>query len=196
MRKSRRKQVIIVKNEIDYDKLAETMTRVNKVDERPVEETEEQQKESFWKIVYYIIFNKKPMNGTMTAGVFSLMVSSFFNILALLGIGTVLLGIVGIVLFFINAQWTQDRILGNVLGIIAIVFTICMIALFSLVLRGSANEMSIEKDRNYIVAVFSGVVSLVALVIALIALFQDNGNQQIIELLGEIKNVIVNIEKR
>ena len=43
---------------------------------------------------------------------------------------------------------------------------------FSLVVRASANEMAAEKDRNYIIAVFSGVVSFAALVAALAALFK------------------------
>jgi hypothetical protein len=46
---------------------------------------------------------------------------------------------------------------------------------FALLLRASANEFDKEKDRNYIISVFSGIVSFVALIVALVALFKGVG---------------------
>ena len=41
---------------------------------------------------------------------------------------------------------------------------------YSLVLWRAAKEVNTEKDRNYIIALFSGVVSFAALIVALVAL--------------------------
>ena len=40
----------------------------------------------------------------------------------------------------------------------------------SLMFRGAANDMKQEKDRNYIIALFSGIVSFAAMVIAFVSL--------------------------
>ena len=49
-------------------------------------------------------------------------------------------------------------------------FMIIIFAVISLVLFVSAKDISREKDRNYIVSVFSALTSLAALVVAFIAL--------------------------
>ena len=38
-----------------------------------------------------------------------------------------------------------------------------------------AKEIETEKDRNYIISVFSGIVSFAALIVALVALFKEVG---------------------
>jgi NADH:ubiquinone oxidoreductase subunit 6 (subunit J) len=50
---------------------------------------------------------------------------------------------------------------------------ICVLLfLISVMFRGAANDIKREKDRNYIVALFSGIVSFVALIISIIALYR------------------------
>jgi hypothetical protein len=44
-------------------------------------------------------------------------------------------------------------------------------AVLSLIFRGMANEINIEKDRNYVMNFFFGLASIVSLIIALISLF-------------------------
>ncbi len=56
----------------------------------------------------------------------------------------------------------------TVFGIVATVF--------SLLLRATANEMAVDKDRNYTVAVFFEMVSFAAIAIALIS-FLSKGAQ-------------------
>ena len=50
-----------------------------------------------------------------------------------------------------------------------------VLGIYSAVLWKSAKEIEIEKDKNYIVSVFSGIVSFAALMVALIALFKGVG---------------------
>jgi len=44
-----------------------------------------------------------------------------------------------------------------------------LLFLVSVMFRGAANDMKKEKDRNYIVDLFAGVVSFVALIVSLVA---------------------------
>ena len=50
-----------------------------------------------------------------------------------------------------------------------------VIFLLSWILWKSAKEIETEKDRNYIISVFSGIVSFAALIVALVALFKGVG---------------------
>ena len=52
---------------------------------------------------------------------------------------------------------------------------VVIVGMFSLIFRAAANEMAKEKDRDYVVAVFSGIVSFAALIIALVALLKGVG---------------------
>ena len=50
-----------------------------------------------------------------------------------------------------------------------------VLVLYSFLLWKSAKEVETEKDRNYIISVFSGIVSFAALIVALVALFKGVG---------------------
>jgi hypothetical protein len=58
--------------------------------------------------------------------------------------------------------------------IFAFVVTVAL-ALYSMLLWKSAKEIEKENDRNYIISVFSGIVSFAALIVALVALFKGVG---------------------
>ena len=47
--------------------------------------------------------------------------------------------------------------------------------MLALIIRGIANEIGREKDKNYIFTAFSGIVGFVALIVALVALFKGVG---------------------
>ena len=63
-----------------------------------------------------------------------------------------------------------ESILSSVLTIILYVGIEAVVILYSVVLWKAAKEISAEKNRNYIIALFSGVVSFAALIVALVAL--------------------------
>lgn len=70
-----------------------------------------------------------------------------------------------------------------------------VLLLFSFVLTVllvfTAKEIDEEKDKHYIATVFSNTVSFVALIVALVALFQINGATEIIPYLEEIKGLLI-----
>ena len=72
-------------------------------------------------------------------------------------------------------NWATEFLATNIAAIFVIIALIFVILVFSLIFRASANEIATEKDRNYIISVFSSVVSFAALVVALVALFKGVG---------------------
>lgn len=170
----------IINNHIDYDKLAQAIVKAlaeaNSEKEISIqEEVEPKQKldirqhirkfletiNQFLKLTYCIIFNKKQYKSEMSSVLFSSLMVYFFNTIAFVGVWFI---IIMFILLIQNWSWNiKDIIIVELIG---------LIAMFSLICRGVANEMAVEKDRNYIVAVFSSVVCFVALIVSLIALFK------------------------
>lgn len=84
-------------------------------------------------------------------------------------------------LFAIHNLWDSLKwdnfanIFGSVNTIACILAIMAVLALYSILLWKSAKEIEREKDRNYIISVFSGIVSFAALIVALVALFKGVG---------------------
>ena len=178
MRKHRR-NITIVNNEINYGKLAEAIVKANTA-EKTEDDNESKHKEKltfcgFFKLIYYIVFNKKQSNGTMTSGLLSGLIALAFNGLALLGLIVFICGIIAIANIVKNCVWTSELIANNVTTISLMVAFIVIVGMFSLIFRAAANEMAKEKNRDYVVAVFSGIVSFAALIVALVALLKGVG---------------------
>ncbi len=169
MRKHRR-YITVVNNEIDYDKLAEAIVRANNSTKTEIDETQE--KLEFKKLISAfgsIIINKHQSNGTTTSSIFGLLISFVFNALALLSLVVLVCGIIASVMVIAGFVWTWKLALANIMTILLIAIALIIIALFAFLFRAAANEMDREKDRNYIVNVFSAIVSFAALMIALVA---------------------------
>ena len=174
-----RKKIIIVKNAFDYDKLAKAISTASKSEIEDSDcQPQEQEKLTFcgfFKLIYYIIFNKKQSNGTMTSGLLSGLIALAFNGLAILGLIIFVCGIFAIVNIIKSCVWKPELIANNVAVISLMIAFVVIVGMFSLIFRAAANEMAKEKDRNYVVAVFSGIVSFAALVVALVALLKGVG---------------------
>ena len=138
--------------EIDYDKLAETIV---KAQEKAQEET--------------------CKNKRFTTGTFVVLLSIVFRVLAVLGWIMAVLTPFAIVSMCKSFTWEAVNILGNVIDIVFAISLMAIFFFYAFFLWKSAKEMEKEKDRNYIIAVFSGVVSFAALVVALVSLFKGVG---------------------
>ena len=122
--------------------------------------------------IWAVIINKQDTQGEFTRGTLILLMTYLLNIVAAL---LALFSIIGVcvtiyeIVFILN--WSSIVTWFYNISAIIIIITLCMIAfLLAIMLRGFANEVEHEKDRDYIVAIFSGVVSFAALIISLIAL--------------------------
>ena len=143
----------------------------DKDEENKTTEIAEKQKIGFWKAAWLIIRNKEPQNGNKTAVLLSEVMAYIFNTIALCCLGLFVLIVVS---SFVNFAWsnvpseliTQIVVLASILGLLLAI---------ALIFRCIANEIRAEKDRNYIVSVFSGIVSFAALIVALVALFKGVG---------------------
>ncbi len=192
------KQNVIIKcGEFDYDKLTAAFIKAQKECEQMIiKETELsddtcEEKISFWKAVKIIVKNERPTNGTMVSKILASILSVGCNIMALLLIGVAILFLV----CSMQVIFDQDYIVINdyltamhLSFFTAFIFLLAL--LIALLFRASANEIKAENDRNYIIALFSGIVSFVALIVALIAMFNDNSTD-IVTILEEIKDYYI-----
>ena len=139
--------------EIDYDKLAEAIVKANsKLD------AESNQNKKF------------------TSGMFSMSVFVILRVIALLGWIIAFALLLGSINTFIEMSWNDfSTISGNIFQIIYSITITVLLVLYPLMLWKSAKEIETEKDRNYIISVFSGIVSFAALIVALVALFKGVG---------------------
>lgn len=194
MRK-RSRDLVILRNEIDYDKLAQAIVKAQReaqhvteednADTQPNVQVSKEPEESkntkqakrlsakeFWKLVWSIIRNKESSDGTIVSGLMATAIWIAFNGLAIF----LVLAFFAIIIYGVyratQFDWLNDFSLSVLGTIIEIIGSLLCMALFALVFRAAANEIEKEKDRNFVVAVFSGWVSFAALVVACVALIK------------------------
>ena len=139
--------------EIDYDKLAEAIVKANSQ-----LDAEANQSKKF------------------TSGMFSMSVFVILRVIALLGWIIAFALLLGSINTVIEMSWNDfSTISGNIFQIIYSITITVLLVLYPLMLWKSAREIEKEKDRNYIISVFSGIVSFAALIVALVALFKGVG---------------------
>ncbi len=135
------------KLEVDYEKLAEAIVKaINK------DEEEKQQQNSLDKGLIkfaYILF--------MAMGAISLLFA--------------FCGVCAIYEFVKIAKWDEIVIIiANIFATLIVAVIIGYIVLFAIYLFRSAKEVKREKDRNYIIAIFSTIIGFISLIISIIAL--------------------------
>ena len=141
------------KTEFDYDKLAEAIVKAN----NQVEEEANKSKK-------------------FTSGMFSMLAFIILRLIAFLGWIIAFALLFGSINTFAEMSWsTFPAVAENIFQIICMIAIIVLLILFPLMLWKSAKEIETEKDRNYIISVFSGIVSFAALIVALVALFKGVG---------------------
>lgn len=146
----RRKNVTIIHNEIDYDKLAETIVRAQRCAE-----------------------NEEPKS-RVTSITFAKMISVFFKGMAIISIPTACI-LSFCVWNILNELWIATGFWKVVWYCVETLLSLgvgFILGTFSYLFWKSANEIKEEKDKRYIVAVFSGLVSFTALIVALVTLIK------------------------
>ena len=139
--------------EIDYDKLAEAIVKAQ-------DKSNSKAKEEL-----------KYMSGT-----FAIVTATILRCIAVLIAGTAFVIPFRLGTMLGSLKWNGFK--ASVINVANIGFETAMIAvlaLYSYLLFKCAKEIQTEKDRHYVVSVFSGIVSFVALVVALVALFKGVG---------------------
>lgn len=131
--------------EIDYEKLAEAIVKAEK---------------------------KASETKSYTANTFAALSGLIFRGAAWIGmIFTWLFGIAGVA-YLVMLDWKNVNVFTVVSSAFLIATILLLIFCLSILLLKSAKEIEGEKDRQFVVAVFSAIVSFTALVVALLALFK------------------------
>ena len=139
--------------EIDYDKLAVAIVKANSK-----HDAEANQSKKF------------------TSGMFSMSVFVILRVIALLGWIIAFCLLLGSVNILTAMSWEDfSSVAKNIFQIVYTEAIVALLVLYPLMLWKSAKEIETEKDRNYIISVFSGIVSFAALIVALVALFKEVG---------------------
>ncbi len=183
MRRKRRSTIIknieSVNMEIDYDKLAEAIVKANNkqnTEHTKLEEINLSAKEKFRilrKGIVQIIKCKNKTESALTTSFFAMLVSFLFRAVAIFGVFAFVALISGLIDTCSGMTWAGLQFIPNIFTILTTILIGIAILMYSLVIWGSATEIENEKDKNYIISVFSGIVTFVALIVALIALKND-----------------------
>ncbi len=98
--------------------------------------------------------------------------SLLFAILAwAMAIGSVLLFASSIYVAIAIIDWSIERLIGNIVSLL-LIFVLCVLCfVISVIIKVMSNDVKREKDRHYVLALFSGIISFVALIISLVSLF-------------------------
>ena len=125
------------------------------------------QKIGFWKKTWFVITNKTDDATVSLSMTLSGLMALFFNIIALI---LLLIGLAFLAMVFVGFFKSFD-----ILSLVLNISFALLLPLLALIMRGIANEIGREKNKDYIMAAFSGIVSFVALIVALVALFKGVG---------------------
>lgn len=158
--------------DINYEKLADAIiTAQQKINKQP-EELPKIKGENIGIVnaISGILQNKKDTSDRMTMGFMAIPIMILFKVMSSLGFAIVAVGIYAGVMQAISMTWIGVSIAINIGVLLLISVLILIMFLYSVIMWGAANEMEKTEDKYFVAAVFSGMVSLIALVVSFIAL--------------------------
>lgn len=126
----------------------------------------------FFAAIGRILKGNVDTQGELTTGSFAILSAAVFKLIAIAGI--TFAGVFAWALgnAAIASTWIGWGILTNAIEVLAGIVMLFAIVIYSVFLWGASNEIMKEKDKNFVIAVFSGMVGFAALIVALVALFQ------------------------
>ena len=166
-----------INNEIDYNKLAEAIVKTQNQAEEEQCNQENKTKitiKDYIKAIGLILKNKGNTQGNLTISIFVLLISITFKLISITGFCVTVIGVIIAVKCFLRGLDVGNIALWIISAIVLIVLSV-IVFLYSVIIWGASYEVEREKDKNYIVSVFSGIVSFAALIIAIIALVKGVG---------------------
>lgn len=182
-----RRRIKSIHQSIDYDRLAQAIIQAHEQIEKKKEEVESKlekeileeetlfcKKYRFPPFRFVIRIGKairaRKSDGRFTSGFMSIFLYTFFYFLTLLFASITIAFIIYNINYCRNNSWQRTLVISNLGNVLLFIMFACMSLSLTIVSLCAAREVKVEKDRNYLSSVFSGMVSLVALVISIIAL--------------------------
>lgn len=178
---SKKEKAAVVNNikelnlEKDYDKLAEAIVKAQEKAKDEKTKSGTNGKPRFFSAIWSIIKGEKSKDGRFLSAPFAIIISAVYRIIAIFGIIAVVLLLIATVLALRQVSWLGWNIASNIMGILFALTMSITVFLYMVLFWGAANDVRHEKDKNYVISVFSGLVSVAALVVAIIALYKGIG---------------------
>lgn len=147
-RKNTIKNTYNVTNEIDYDKLAEAIVSAL--------ETQKQSQ------------NQRSFTASMFSGICSIAFKIVSCCTAALTLGFIFLP------FAKQLGIYNQEFIVSFPNVISLIICISLFGTFSFLFWKASDEIENEKDKNYIIALFSSLVSVAALIVASLSLYYSN----------------------
>lgn len=196
---NKKPQKIIVKQEIDYDKLADAIVKAQKIikddENEEIKEQEKQKRENWQKAIGYKKYDDDKAKFYVKAGH---RVRNFFSVLFHFIFFSEKKATTDTVTFGLLQMATSGifKLCSGILVFLSLIFVLMSFAmmkekelifkfqpeylgyavptfLFSKFFKISSFEVANLKDRNYVIAIFSATTCFFAMVFALIALFKE-----------------------
>lgn len=127
-------------------------------------------KKSLFKAIKRLLKGDTGKEGMLTAKAFAIITGSIFRI----AVFCLLIALFAFWYAFVRAglsySWNGLGIIANILIILFAIAITILVLLFGVVLIGIGKDIERENDKNFIIAVFSGLTSFASLIIAVIAL--------------------------
>ena len=175
--KEKQQEVVV---SIDYEKLAEAIIRAqekvnekNETAEPPLNVEQIPPKKHWWDIfpaIFSILSGKGSKNGAFTAAPFAWIVSFIYRAIAVLGtVGIVALDVEFVKIIKINVVQGLS-VIGVIIFVIVVAFISFTAFCCMVIFLGASDDIKKEQDKNYIMSVFSGMMSVAALIVAIAAL--------------------------
>lgn len=156
--------------EIDYDELAKAIVKAQKQADEEAENNESETI-SFFEAAKHIIRNDSDTNGNLMSNSLALFLSFAFKGLAVITYLFSLVIFYTISYFSVQANWNSISIFStNVFVVLFLLIVATFALLLCLLFWGMSNEIERERDRHYIVAVFAGIATFVAMVATIVTL--------------------------
>ena len=159
--------------EIDYDKLAEAIVKAQ--NQSTIIESYNEGSEGGYEYI------QKTLSGKIKRNYFTFSLSKLICwMFYAMGIGEVYLTIIFIpiinnYIYELALSQNYSIFFARIIGFSSAIAFLFIAMLIFCVLFNIAFELKKEQDRNYIISVFSGIVSFAALIVALVALFKGVG---------------------
>ena len=159
--------------EIDYDKLAEAIVKAQeKAKKGLIKPTE---KVKFFPAIWKILKGERSKDGRFLSEPYKLIIGLIYRAIAIVGFILLLLFDIAFVIELTKLSWHGLQIGINIIAAITILATSITLFLYMLIFWGAANDIKYEENKEYVINVFSGLISVAALVVAIIALFKGIG---------------------
>ena len=159
--------------EIDYERLSEAIVEaINRTKELPEEESHEYEKMTIMKAIALCLLPKKKVPKHFGIIPIIVVLGILYRVMAVAGIALVIIADVGVVKHLYLLGQTGFHIVVKVLIIACALGITIVLLLFFVFLWGSAKSLEQEKDRSYVLDSFTGMISIISLVVAVIALMR------------------------